>query len=727
MTEPDERRNQRDRVTAAKRNEHAQTSLRLGQGPARRWPPRFRLLLISVASLYYELMLIRWLPTEVRILAYFSNVTLISCILGLGLGALTAWEARLRSSSVFALLAALLLLASVYNGLNITLPLADEGHFVWNGLSRAAKGTPLQYVALFAFFALNTAVFVPIGQLLGREFDAVPPIQAYLVNVAGALLGLCAFAFFSLLGLSPVWWFAIGVGLLLPMVRLTRGIAIWIGVVIAVAGSSLLDPSVRWSPYYKVTTERLDIGDGVRGYQVSVNEDSHQQAFDLSGSGATGELATRRHIYDEPYRYGPNRRVLILGAGTGNDVAAALRAGAEHVDAVEIDPVILALGRQLHPEQPYDDHRVTVWNREARTFLRDTKLPYDKIVLGYVDSHSLFSAMSSVRLDNFLYTADAFQEMRHRLTPDGLLAVTFTVHERWIADRLYALFSQTFRAPPRVFQGASSSSSGTVYLGGAPVQNTAVELVDFDPSSHTAGGHTWNYGLEAEGYLNPALFDGGTTVPTDDWPYLYLRDRSIPMNYLVCVAALFLFSLVAIRRTTGLGSIRWPFFFLGAAFLLVETKAMTELAIFLGSTWTVNFFVIATVLALIVLGTLMVLKGWAPSTRLAFLLLAITLLATYVAPVHRLLGWESALRGSVAVVLLCLPLFFAAIVFARAIQAEPRPSAALGSNLLGALVGGILEYSSMAVGFHPLYLFALGLYALAWLTFSRASLVAGPS
>jgi hypothetical protein len=394
---------------------------------------------------------------------------------------------------------------------------------------------------------------------------------------------------------------------------------------------------------------------------------------------------------------------------------------------VEIDPVILELGRQLHPERPYENRRVTVWNREARTFLRDAKRPYDKIVLGYVDSHSLFSAMSSVRLDNFLYTVDAFREMRHRLTPDGLLAVTFTVHERWIADRLYALFFQTFGEPPRVFQGASSSSSGTVYLGGAPLQNTAVELVDFDPTSHTAGGHTWNYGVEAEGYLNPALFDGGAKVPTDDWPYLYLRDRSIPINYLVCVAALFLLSLVAIRRTTGLGSIRWPFFLLGAAFLLVETKAMTELAIFLGSTWTVNFFVIATVLALIVLGTLMVLKGRAPSTRLAFLLLAITLLATYVAPVHRLLGWESPLRGWVAVVLLCLPLFFAAIVFARAIQAEPRPSAALGSNLLGALAGGILEYSSMAVGFHPLYLFALGLYALAWFTFSRERHPAGPS
>jgi SAM-dependent methyltransferase len=668
-------------------------------------------------------MLIRWLPSEVRILAYFSNVTLISCILGLGLGALAGTSAKFRPSSAFALLAGLLLLASAYNGLNITLPLADESHFVWNGLSRAAKGTPLQYVALLAFFALNTAVFVPIGQVLGREFDAVPPVEAYLVNVSGALVGLCTFALFSLFGLSPVWWFMTGIALLLPLVRRTRGIAVSVGVILAVAGTSLLDPSVQWSPYYKVTTEPLDLGGGVRGVQVSVNEDSHQQAFDLSGR-AGGELATRRHVYDEPYRFGQNRRVLILGAGTGNDVAAALRAGAEHVDAVEIDPVILQLGHRLHPERPYDDPRVKVWNREARAFLRDTRLPYDKIVLGYVDSHSLFSAMSSVRLDNFLYTAEAFREMRARLTPNGVLAVTFTVHEQWIADRLFSLFSQTFGAPPRVFQGAMSSSSGTVFLGGAPVEGTAFQPVDFDPSSASEDGHTWKYG-QREGYLNPALFHANAQVPTDDWPYLYLRDRRIPMNYLLSMAALFVISLVAIRSTTRLGRIRWPFFFLGAAFLLLETKAMTELAIFLGSTWTVNFFVIATVLALIVLGTLLVLVDRAPSVAVTFVLLGATLIVTYLAPVYRLLGWDSPLRGVAAVFLLCVPLFFAAIVFARAIRNEAQASAALGSNLLGALAGGILEYSSMAVGFHPLYLFALGLYALAWLTLGSRPLRLG--
>jgi hypothetical protein len=337
-----------------------------------------------------------------------------------------------------------------------------------------------------------------------------------------------------------------------------------------------------------------------------------------------------------------------------------------------------------------------------------------------VDSHSLFSAMSSVRLDNFVYTVEAFREMASHLTDQGILAVTFTVHEQWIANRLYALFDSTFGAPPMVYQGASSSSSGTVFLGGAAIRELQPNYLDFTPvRAANTGEHTWHYAPGQEGYLAPSIFDPATVVPTDNWPYLYLRDQATPVNYTLCMLGLLVLAFLTVKGTTGLSRIRWPFFFLGAAFLLVETKAMTELAIFLGSTWTVNFFVIATILALIVFGTVLTYKGWVPRPAVAFLALATLLLATYLMPVSLILGWDSPLRNAVAVGLLCLPLFFAAMIFAQAIRVEPSPSAALGSNLLGALVGGVLEYSSMQFGFHALYLAALVLYLLAWLTFSR--------
>jgi hypothetical protein len=74
-----------------------------------------------------------------------------------------------------------------------------------------------------------------------------------------------------------------------------------------------------------------------------------------------------RDYYELPYRFvSTPGDVLVVGAGTGNDVAAALRHDAQHVDAVEIDPTILGLGRQFHPEHPYDSSRVSQHVDDAR-------------------------------------------------------------------------------------------------------------------------------------------------------------------------------------------------------------------------------------------------------------------------------------------------------------------------------------------------------------------------
>lgn len=60
--------------------------------------------------------------------------------------------------------------------------------------------------------------------------------------------------------------------------------------------------------------------------------------------------------------------------------------------------------------------------------------------------------------------------------------------------------------------------------------------------------------------------------------------------------------------------------------------------------------------------------------------------------------------------------FFAAIVFAQSFRTVTVPSAALGANVLGAVVGGLLEYLSIAVGIPGLSVIAAILYACAMLT-----------
>ena len=67
-------------------------------------------------------------------------------------------------------------------------------------------------------------------------------------------------------------------------------------------------------------------------------------------------------------------------------MAAALRAQCASVDAVEIDPVIARLGRELHPEHPYASDKVRIHINDGRAFFHQARAAgrhYDLIVFGW--------------------------------------------------------------------------------------------------------------------------------------------------------------------------------------------------------------------------------------------------------------------------------------------------------------------------------------------------------
>ena len=126
------------------------------------------------------------------------------------------------------------------------------------------------------------------------------------------------------------------------------------------------------------TRKRKIARSAVVGYNLNVNHDYHQRMLNLSnGSSESAFTGKARPYYNLPYRFVRPERVLVVGAGSGNDVASALRHGAQHVDAVEIDPLIIRLGRQLHPETPYSSERVRVINNDARAFFKQSAEKYD--------------------------------------------------------------------------------------------------------------------------------------------------------------------------------------------------------------------------------------------------------------------------------------------------------------------------------------------------------------
>jgi hypothetical protein len=198
--------------------------------------------------------------------------------------------------------------------------------------------------------------------------------------------------------------------------------------------------------------------------------------------------------------------------------------------------------------------------------------------------------------------------------------------------------------------------------------------------------------------------------------------RTYPVSYMLALGMVLLLSTMFVRKTIGwTGPVErsyLPFFFLGSGFMLVETKAITELGLHLGGTWFVIAATIVLVLVMAFLANWMVQRKIVPRTSLAYVgLLASLLVGYFSARNHDLMAFGSPLLSlAVACVVLTIPLFFSGLVFSTLIgKPGVNISTALAYNLMGALFGGLMEYNSMYFGFAFLYLLAMGFYALAWL------------
>ena len=220
------------------------------------------------------------------------------------------------------------------------------------------------------FFLVIALTMVGPGQQLGRALAKLPNrLEAYTIDILGSIAGIVLFAACSFMELSPAWWFAFVV---VGMTYFLRPLAAWPAAALAVAErargracrwrrrSSVLPE--MWSPYYRVSY-RPEQG------LIGVNLIGHQQMQPLDARFPAYALP---HLLNRDSGGNPFSDVLIIGAGSGNDVSRALAWGAEHVDAVEIDPVIQRIGKRDHPDRPYDDPRVTVHLNDGRNFLKST-------------------------------------------------------------------------------------------------------------------------------------------------------------------------------------------------------------------------------------------------------------------------------------------------------------------------------------------------------------------
>jgi protein-L-isoaspartate O-methyltransferase len=650
--------------------------------------PKLQLFVASFLMLFVELAMIRGTTAAVVYLSFFTNLVLLASFLGIGLGFLRARGERDALRWAPLLLAALLTFLMVFP-VRIG-PAVDRVPQLF-GLGHA-RALP-EWISLPLIFIGVVTVMAAIAERVGRLFSRFQPLDAYRLDVLGSIGGIAVFSALSFADAGPFVWVVIAGIALIILLReeLTRQLAASLLLLLALGALTLLQPRDVWSPYQHVTYAPRDEG----RIAIRVNNRPHQTMASLT------VLLAAQPFYAYPYTHvpaGPGN-VLIVGAGSGNDVALALDEGATHVDAVEIDPVLQRLGRDLHPEHPYQDPRVSVHIDDGRAFLERTRTSYDLILFALPDSLTLIAGQGGLRLESYLFTTEAMRTVRDHLAPDGTFSM-YNYYRSDVFERYAATLTQVFGHEPCIDRGSL----------GATTRSQSVLTIGLREDTITCDTPWVERGVAPE----PA---------TDDHPFPYLRGRSIPANYVVAIALVLLASLVAVRVGSGrpIREMR-PYidlFCMGGAFLLLETKNVVQFALLFGTTWLVNSLVFAGILLAVLAAVEVARRSRLPDRRVLYLLLGASLILAWVIMPESLLRLDPIPRFAAAVVVAFAPVFLANLIFSQRFRDVGTSTVAFGANLLGAMLGGVLEYGAIVVGYRNLLIFAAALYGLAFLTGRR--------
>lgn len=647
---------------------------------------RHQIFLTSGLILFLELALIRYLPAHISYLGYYSNFILLASFIGMGIGMLLARKPiELEKFFPWALLAtagaASILAVSVYPDLS------GEIHF-----TSSFRGLVIpEFFVVPLVFLLVTFTFATISQRLGKLFTETPPLVAYRWDILGSLSGIASFTLAAYLGLGPIIWFSL---IILVFILLTyqnnlstvRQLIVFAVIMAAIVYSNI---GSSWSPYQNL---RLSPIPETNDQILYANNIGHQRLEPASELFSIYRTPYELFSSNEPYDH-----ALIIGAGTGNDVAMALSQGVKKITAVEIDPEILKIGQANHPDKPYSDPRVTTYVDDARSFLSKTTDTYDLIIFALPDSVLLASGRGNIRLESFLFTQESFEAAKKHLTTDGLLVLYNWYRRPWLVDKLATMLQNTFNQTPYV-----TSYSTTNYLAALMVGD---KLSDLSPEAP-----------------EPMAINTSPVAATDNWPFLYLLKPSLPWIYLIMLTIIGIIIYLTVSGVVGTSlhkKIEPTYFLLGVAFLLLETTALVRFSLLFGTTWLVNSLVFFAVLSLVLIAITLAHRLPHQSLPWWYAGLGLTLLLQYLMPLENLLALDNITKYLSISLLTLLPVFFANIIFSLTFKSSENNDFNFASNILGAGVGGILEYAALMTGYRHLIFVILLCYLAAFLIAKR--------
>lgn len=630
------------------------------------------LVAFSAAALYFELAIIRFTAAEVLYLGYFSNFILISSFVGLGIGFLSARK-KYDFDVYLPFLLLFLFSLVLVSQFDVEILKNHFGLFFFGNIKGRA-GMPGALLLVILFIA-TVMFFLCIGRRIALAFMTFKSLEAYSYDIAGSLIGIALFSLQSLTASGPPVWILTGCLLLVlgylfsdrdkskssVIHTVIAGICVVILLISSQSGKLTI-----WSPYQKL--EVVSQG-GKAPDIIYANSIVHQ--FMIPAKVAMDSY------YAFPYRlmdkFGlSHKKVLVIGAGSGTDVAVALRYGATEIDAVEIDSKILEIGKRYHPDKPYDDKRVKLHVADGRQFLKTTDKKYDLIIFALPDSLMRLSAMNSVRLESFLFTLEAFESVKQHLSKQGLFAMYNQYRWQWLINKIAASLEKVFGDPPVMYKDGIT----TMFISGTFIE----------------GGDYPKGGFEK--------------FATDDWPFVYMQKPTVHWLYIGMILVFLLASVIGVYFFAPAGTLRkpdFPFFFMGMAFLLLETKSLSFFSLLFGTTWVVNSLAFTGILLSVLIANLLVQHYKIRIRKPLFICLFACLAIAYVIPPSVFLNIDSLiLRYILGSLVMFLPIFFANIIFSREFRDVEESTRAFGWNLLGAVAGGGLEYLSLLIGFRNL-------------------------
>ena len=314
---------------------------------------------------------------------------------------------------------------------------------------------------------------------------------------------------------------------------------------------------------------------------------------------------------------------------------------------------------------------------------------------------------------------------RSLLTEGGIMILSFEAQKPYVADRMAGVLGEVFGHSPICFRVPTTAYGwgGLIFVAG----NEAVvrDRIKANPRLETQIAR-WQR-------ESPVALSGTTPIATDDWPYIYLDRPRIPQLYYLLTGLL---AVLMVRGLAGMGGRhriarwdrpQWHFFLLGAAFMLLEVQNISKAAVVLGNTWSVNAVIISGILAMVLLANLVVARLPSLPAWLIYTGLCGACLLNYGLDLSRFAFLPYASKVAIVGVLTSLPMLFSGIAFARSFTAAAHKDRTLGANLIGALIGGLLQSITFVTGIRALLLIVTGLYLLAFATRPRPREVAWPS